>query len=152
MLYKPKDLRLDAAWHSLVARLNPDAPVQLRAASVMACDGYGWAEFIAHSACTDTQNAGRFFRFSGAWLALFHSFGANDIHQENLIAAADHPVPIDLETILQAGAAGPADPEAGIRSLRSRKGIDRRLGHGSRSPTGLRAIGRHQLSYRRRVL
>lgn len=111
VLYKPKDLRLDAAWHSLVARLNPDAPVQLRAASVMACDGYGWAEFIAHSACTDTQNAGRFFRRAGAWLALFHSFGANDIHQENLIAAADHPVPIDLETILQAGAAGPADPK-----------------------------------------
>ena len=46
----------------------------------------------------------RFFRRAGAWLALFHCFAASDMHQENMIAAGDHPVPIDLETILQATA------------------------------------------------
>ena len=44
----------------------------------------------------------RFFRRAGAWLALFHCFAATDMHQENMIAAGDHPVPIDLEMILQA--------------------------------------------------
>ena len=46
----------------------------------------------------------RFFRRAGGWLALFHCFAATDMHQENMIACGDHPVPIDLEMILQAGA------------------------------------------------
>ena len=43
----------------------------------------------------------RFFKRAGAWLALFHCFGGTDFHQENIIAAGEHPVPIDLETVLQ---------------------------------------------------
>ena len=102
VMYKPKDLRVDVAWHSLVGRLNTQAPITLRTARAVARDGYGWTEFVDHAGGVDAQPGRRFFRRAGAWLALFHCFAAGDIHQENLIAAGDHPVPIDLETILQA--------------------------------------------------
>lgn len=102
VVYKPKDLRLDAAWHALVERLNPRAPIELRAMRALACNGYGWTEFIQHAGCADVDGCKRFFRRAGAWLALFHCFAGNDMHQENVIAAGEHPVPIDLETILQA--------------------------------------------------
>jgi type 2 lantibiotic biosynthesis protein LanM len=105
VMYKPKDLRVDVAWHSLVARLNTQAPITLRTVRTVARDGYGWTEFIDHAGCVDAQAGRRFFRRAGAWLALFHCFAASDIHHENLIAAGDHPVPIDLETILQAAVA-----------------------------------------------
>ncbi len=115
-VYKPRDLRLDAAWHSLVGRLNLDAPVELRTASVIAGDGYGWAEFIEHTGCDTEQDCRRFFRRAGAWLALFHCFAASDIHHENMIAAGDHPVPIDIETLLQGSAtaarSAPAESQA----------------------------------------
>jgi type 2 lantibiotic biosynthesis protein LanM len=102
LVYKPKDLRLDAAWHSLIERLNRDgAPLALKAVRVIARDGYGWTEFVPHTGCADQDGCKRFFRRAGAWLALFHCFAANDMHQENMIAFGDHPVPIDLETILQ---------------------------------------------------
>ena len=105
IVYKPKDLRLDAAWHALVERLNQTAPpVELKAVLAIARDGYGWTEFIDHTGCVDQEGCKRFFRRAGAWLALFHCFAASDMHQENMIAAGDHPVPIDLETILQAPA------------------------------------------------
>ncbi len=42
------------------------------------------------------------FRRAGAWLALFHCFVGVDMHQENIIAAGEYPVPIDLEMILLA--------------------------------------------------
>jgi type 2 lantibiotic biosynthesis protein LanM len=103
VVYKPKDLRLDVAWHDLVERLNRSgAPVELRAVHAVARDGYGWTEFIEHAGCADAHACKRYFRRAGAWLALFHCFASGDMHQENMIAAADHPVPIDLETILQA--------------------------------------------------
>jgi type 2 lantibiotic biosynthesis protein LanM len=102
VVYKPKDLRLDAAWHELVGRLNrAGAPVELKAAPAMVRDGYGWTEFIDHTGCVDQDGPKRFFRRAGAWLALFHGFAATDMHQENIIACGDHPTPIDLEMILQ---------------------------------------------------
>ena len=105
VVYKPKDLRLDVAWHSLIERLNQaEPPIELKAVRAIARDGYGWTEFIDHAGCADQESCKRFFRRAGAWLALFHCFAANDMHQENMIAAGDHPVPIDLETILQAAA------------------------------------------------
>ena len=106
IVYKPKDLRPDAAWHALVDRLNQSAaPVELKAVRVIARDGYGWSEFIAHAGCADAQGCRRFFRRAGAWLSLFHCFAGSDMHQENIIAAGEYPVPIDLEMILQATAA-----------------------------------------------
>ncbi len=103
VVYKPKDLRLDAAWYALVERLNRTAPpLELKAVRAIARGGYGWTEFIDHAGCADQAGCKRFFRRAGAWLAVFHCFAANDMHQENMIAAGDHPVPIDLETILQA--------------------------------------------------
>ncbi len=105
VVYKPKDLRLDVAWYALIERLNrAEPPVDLKAVHTISRDGYGWVEFIDHTGCADQEACKRFFRRAGAWLALLHCFAANDMHQENMIAAGDHPVPIDLETILQASA------------------------------------------------
>ncbi len=105
IVYKPKDLRLDIAWSGLIARLNgADPPIELKAVRPIVRDGYGWTEFIDHTACADQNGFAPFFRRAGAWLALFHIFAATDMHQENLIACGDHPVPIDLETILQPSA------------------------------------------------
>ena len=105
VVYKPKDLRLDIAWRGMVERLNSaGAPIALRAARALSRNGYGWTEFIEHTGCADAQNCDTFYRRAGAWLALLHCLAATDIHQENMIATADHPVLIDLETILQPSA------------------------------------------------
>ena len=105
VVYKPKDLRLDIAWQALIERLNrAEPPVALKALRAIARDGYGWTEFIEHAPCADQEGGARFFRRAGAWLALLHVFAATDMHQENMIACGDHPVPIDLETLLQPSA------------------------------------------------
>lgn len=114
LVYKPKDLRLDAAWQALIARLNSaGAPLELRAVRALARDGYGWTEFIEHKGCDDLAGCERFYRRAGAWLALFHCFAATDMHQENIIATGEHPVPIDLETLLQSASASKAQEQEG---------------------------------------
>lgn len=113
VVYKPKDLRLDVAWHDLIARLNGAAPpVHLQAVRALARKNYGWTQFIEHAGCAASDGFETFFRRAGAWLALFHCFGATDMHQENMIAAGDQPVPIDLETILQSHDTAPAMPDS----------------------------------------
>src|SRR5207248_6737257 len=71
----------------------------------IARDGYGWTEFIDHAGCADDEGCERFFRRAGAWLALDYCSASSDMHHENMIAMGEHPVPIDLEMILQATAA-----------------------------------------------
>ncbi len=105
IVYKPKDLRVDAALHGLVGHLNEVAPpLQLRAVRTLPREGYGWSEFIDHKPCADQQGFDRYFRRAGAWLALLYCMAASDMHQENIIAAGEHPVPIDTETMFQANA------------------------------------------------
>ena len=103
VVYKPKDLRVDAGWYGLIGRLNrADPPIALRAVRPVSREGYGWTEFVAHAGCAGPDDFKKFFRRAGSWLALFHCFAATDMHQENMIAAGEQPIPIDLETILQA--------------------------------------------------
>ncbi len=114
VVYKPKDLRVDVAWQDLIDRLNrASPPVELRTARALARDGYGWAACVEHAGCAASDEFRAFFRRVGAWLALFHCFAANDMHQENIVAAGNHPVPIDLETILQSSSSDqkPSEPE-----------------------------------------
>ncbi|HSL78412.1 MAG TPA: DUF4135 domain-containing protein, partial [Pseudolabrys sp.] len=114
VVYKPKDLRVDVAWQELIDRLNRAAPpVELRTARALARDGYGWTACIEHDGCAATDEFKAFFKRVGAWLALFHCFAANDMHQENIVADGSHPIPIDLETILQSSSSEqkPSAPE-----------------------------------------
>ena len=113
VVYKPKDLRLDVVWQKLIERFNQaKPPVKLKAMRAISRDGYGWTEFIDHTGCGDRNDFKQFFRRAGAWLALFHLFATNDMHQENVIAFGNHPVPIDLETILQANVEEPKAQES----------------------------------------
>ena len=92
IMYKPKDLRVDVAWHDLVSSLNGSTPpLQLRAARAVACEKYGWTEFIDHTGCADQQSCDGFFRKAGAWLALFHCFGATDMHREKHYCSGRRP-------------------------------------------------------------
>lgn len=103
VVYKPKDLRVDSAWFDVISWLNANGgPVDLRTPRVVVGNGYGWAEHIDCVECTEEAEFATFFRRAGCWVALFHVFAGTDIHKENVIAVADHPVPIDLEMLLQA--------------------------------------------------
>lgn len=105
IVYKPKDLRIDSSWHKLIMNLNTrHPPVALKAARVIAREGYGWTEFIEHAGCLDENGCRRYFQRAGALLSLLHVIAATDMHEENIIASGEHPVPIDLEMLLQASA------------------------------------------------
>jgi hypothetical protein len=103
VVYKPKDLGLDVVFINFIHHLNGlNPPVQLRVADTIACDGYGWCEFIEHEPCQSLKDIELFYERSGSWLTIFHLLAGGDMHHENIIACGSEPVPIDLETILQA--------------------------------------------------
>ncbi|MFD7640793.1 type 2 lanthipeptide synthetase LanM family protein [Kitasatospora sp. NPDC059795] len=109
-VYKPRPLAVHRHWNELLRLLAESVPdAALRTLTVLDRGDYGWLEFVGAGPCADRHGVDRFYRRLGVQLALLHVLGGTDIHYENLIAAADQPVLVDLETLFHPDQA-PAEP------------------------------------------
>jgi type 2 lantibiotic biosynthesis protein LanM len=101
VMYKPRRLGVDRHFQELLTWLNGrGSHPSLRTFWVLDRDGYGWTEFVEAGPCADRAGLARFHRRQGALLALLQVLGATDFHFENVIAAGEHPMLIDLEAML----------------------------------------------------
>lgn len=101
LIYKPRDLAIEAAFTALLHGLQARGlPLPLVLPRILTCGTHGWVEFVTPTPCRDATALARYYFRAGELLALLHVLGANDLHYENLIAHGEHPVPIDLETVM----------------------------------------------------
>ena len=101
VVYKPKDLGTEVAYQRLLSWCNAHgAPLPLRVLKVLNRGSHGWVEFVEHEACKDGEEAQRYYRRAGMLLCLIDVLEGTDCHNENIIAAAEHPVLIDMETLM----------------------------------------------------
>ncbi len=108
VIYKSRDVGIEQAFFALLAWLNGHSGLlPLRELLVLERPGYGWLEFVDHLPCTSEAEADRYFRRAGMLLALVYALGGDDCHGENVIASGEHPVLVDLETIMR-----PIPPDA----------------------------------------
>jgi type 2 lantibiotic biosynthesis protein LanM len=102
IVYKPKSLAIDAHFQETLAWLNSrGCQPPLRTLTILDRGAYGWVEYIDYRDCSSIAEIERFYRRVGAYLALLYALNATDFHLENLIACGEHPMLIDLETLLQ---------------------------------------------------
>ncbi|QRK04683.1 type 2 lantipeptide synthetase LanM family protein [Archangium violaceum] len=100
LVYKPKALAADSHFQQLITWLDErGAQPGLRTISVLDRGTYGWLEFVPAESCTSEAQVRRFYERQGAITMLLYLLGATDFHYENIIAAGEHPVLIDLETL-----------------------------------------------------
>ncbi|HEX5077355.1 MAG TPA: type 2 lanthipeptide synthetase LanM family protein [Gemmatimonadaceae bacterium] len=100
VVFKPRPLDVDRHFADLVAWINAleQAP-KLRAVRVLTRGDHGWAEFVSEAPCDSRDEVERFYQRFGAWLAVLHVLNATDFHYENVIAAGEFPMLIDLEAL-----------------------------------------------------
>jgi type 2 lantibiotic biosynthesis protein LanM len=100
VVYKPRPVTAEARFQDLLGWLNEKCELpDFRTLTVVEGDGYGWVEFVAGAPCDSRRELERFFVRQGGYLALLYVLGGVDFHSENLIAAGEHPVLVDLETL-----------------------------------------------------
>jgi type 2 lantibiotic biosynthesis protein LanM len=100
LVYKPKPQTVDAAFQNLLQWIGERGwEPGFRLLSVLDRSGYGWVEFVTPAPCAGVEEVRRFYRRQGGYLALLYLLAATDFHGENLIASAEHPVLVDLETL-----------------------------------------------------
>lgn len=100
LIYKPKSLAADCHLQRLLEWANErGAEPQFRTLKVIDRGSYGWSEYVEAAPCRSAQQVERFYRRQGGYLALMYMLEATDFHYENLIAAGEHPMLIDLESL-----------------------------------------------------
>lgn len=100
LVYKPKSLAIDQHFQELLQWLNAHgAQPPFQTLTVLDRGAYGWSAFVAEGECGSTAAVRRFYERQGAYLALLYMLEATDLHFENLIAAGEHPMLVDLETL-----------------------------------------------------
>jgi type 2 lantibiotic biosynthesis protein LanM len=101
LVYKPRSVRIEAAFGDLLAWLNTGLDHPMRHLAVLDCGTHGWVEFATHEPLADRDEAARWFHRAGALMCLTSVLGARDLHRENLVATRRGPVLVDLELLLQ---------------------------------------------------
>lgn len=115
LAYKPRSVEPAAVFDDLLAWCDETGDLPpFRRLQTLPRDGYGWVEWVEPAPCDSRAGAERFYRRIGALTALLYALDFSDGHLENLVAAGDHPVVVDLETIAQpvVRLGGTADPVA----------------------------------------
>ncbi|NVJ07664.1 type 2 lantipeptide synthetase LanM [Myxococcus sp. AM001] len=111
LVYKPRSLGAEAGLQQLLTWLNArGATPVMKGAEALDRGEYGWMEYVAPAPCASTEEVRRFYERQGAYVALMHALDGTDLHFENLIAAGEHPVLVDVETLFH--------PLSGARTLR----------------------------------
>lgn len=104
LVYKPRPLAVDIHFQEILAWLNEklnergDHPA-FRTLRVLDRGDHGWVEFVEAGGCAAAGEVALYHQRLGGLLALLYALEATDFHYENLIAAGDQPVLVDLESL-----------------------------------------------------
>jgi lantibiotic modifying enzyme len=100
LIYKPRSGRGEATWFELLQRMNANgfAP-KLRAARVLDRRSYCWMEHVEAGSCKNERAVRRFYKRLGGMIAAAHLLKAVDCHRQNLIAAGEDPVLVDVDAL-----------------------------------------------------
>lgn len=100
LVYKPHSLSVDIAFQNLLEWFNSkNINKKLKTINIIDRHSYGWVEFIHHEVCKSLEQIHSFYESQGQYLALLYMLNATDIHYENIIANAEHPIIVDLEAL-----------------------------------------------------
>jgi type 2 lantibiotic biosynthesis protein LanM len=119
LVYKPRSLLVEAHFQEILDWVNgEEGHPGFRTLAVLDRDGHGWMEFATADPCSSREEVARFHERLGGLLAVLYSLAATDCHYENLIAAGEHPVVVDLESLFhpQIQRGSRTRPQAELRS------------------------------------
>jgi type 2 lantibiotic biosynthesis protein LanM len=101
LVYKPRSPTMDLALTRWMEWLRGEGVSAIPVLpNVVPRDGYGWAEFVECEDVPSEQDVARWFESAGVLLAAAFALMGSDLHAENVVAGAESPVLVDVETFL----------------------------------------------------
>jgi type 2 lantibiotic biosynthesis protein LanM len=103
LVYKPRSLAVDGHFQQLLDWIGGRVEgLTFKTLRILDRGTRGWVEFVRPADCHSAGAVRRFYERQGGYLALLHLLNGSDFHCENVIAAGEHPVLVDLEAMFHA--------------------------------------------------
>lgn len=98
-VYKPRSVVTTRVFDRTVATLARSIGETYPEKTVIDRGTYGYVSYVKHKECESSEHISQYYRRAGCVLAAAYLTGLNDCHYENVIAAGDRPVVVDVETM-----------------------------------------------------
>ena len=114
MVYKPRSMSLDVHFQELLHWMNERGNhPPFRLLKILDRETYGWVEYVDAQTCSSESDMQRFYTRQGGYLAILYALEAVDFHHENLVAAGEHPILLDLEALFHPRVGGTGSQSGG---------------------------------------
>ena len=100
VVYKPRSVDAGEAFYEVLARFDDHLGMGFRTPTYLVREGYGWMEWIDADECEDSAAVTRYYRRAGALICLGYVLELTDCQIENVLAAGEYPILLDVETVL----------------------------------------------------
>ncbi len=102
VIYKPKNIELSKVYNEFIHYFNQkDNILDMKTVKGIYESTYCFEEFVLYEGCHKEEELSKYYTRFGQIIGALYLINASDMHMENLIAHGEHPVIIDLETIVQ---------------------------------------------------
>lgn len=99
LIYKPRNLEKDQGFIELYEQFCNGAGLSCQSVRIISKEDYGLESYIEQCPCNSEEQVERYFQRIGILLFLCWLMDMSDMHGENIIAAGEYPIPVDLETL-----------------------------------------------------
>lgn len=100
VVYKPRSVTAGRQFHRVLERLGDHlSGPAFRTPTSLVRDGYGYVAYVETAEPPSEAGVERYYRRAGALLAVTYLLEFVDCQYENLLAAGEHPIVIDAETV-----------------------------------------------------
>ncbi|MDE9364931.1 DUF4135 domain-containing protein [Luteipulveratus sp. YIM 133132] len=104
IIYKPRSLGTEQFTRYCFEQVSAASGVEITDCAPESLDRthYGWQQEVVSTPARTETDVEDYYRRLGAMSAVLGALGATDMHHENVLAVGDHPVAVDLETVMHA--------------------------------------------------
>jgi class II lanthipeptide synthase len=103
LVYKPRSLAVELHFQELLTWISARVDgLVFKTVNILDRGTHGWVEFVSAADCESIDGVRRFYERQGGQLALLYLLNGSDFHCENVIAAGEHPVLVDMEALFHA--------------------------------------------------
>lgn len=100
VVYKPRSLAAEKSYQRFLNYISVGCHLKSFFFKIVDCGNYGWEAYVKGESCSNMIQLQNYYYRFGILILINYILNANDLHEENLIAAGEYPVVIDAETIL----------------------------------------------------
>jgi len=100
LYYKPHSMKNEKLYMKMLQWISKKTNIQQKSYLFLSYENHSWTTIVKYKSCENEEQLKNYYLRMGVQLFLVYLLSTKDLHYENIIAAGEYPVLIDLETLV----------------------------------------------------